>query len=1146
MATKYTIRITKKGYFSLFGRSEHAPTVLSDITKDQLDILDGLGWTYQVLNQIDDPRDQLYLTEPVNQVLIPTIDDLPKVGNLKHGSRVIILDTSREYLVDFEDYHVGAPGLNDLIPLGGGGSGGGAINWIDIINKPSSTVQAIDNAVYDINNNVLKLNNSSVYTPSGDYNPATKKYVDDLVGSANLSGYMTKSVYDPDNDGIVDATLYAHTAPWTGISNIPSEVQNLVTLLNAKANVSDVLTKSNSTPFTPTNDYNPATKKYVDDSLTNFTLQNNSVYRNHLNLGTGTNQINAGVFPDEGILSTSKVIITKAERERIVDQNIYDALVASTTADGSNRFATMSDISGITSDHNSLTNIQGGEPGAYYHLTQSQFDNLVLTSNTAVLTNKVIDATQNTITNLTDANVTELSISKITNLQTLLNGLLDLNTYDTNSDGIVDGADEAAKLTTPRLIELTGDITGSAYFDGSSDITINVVSNYMDLVAGTGITLTEIGGQLVIASDGSGGTGSGGAELIAGTGIVLTPNVDNTEITISVSALPGSGDMLASTYDTNTDGVVNAADVAYSLYTAREIALDGAVSGSATFDGSGDITITTTAITPGIVLTAGSGIVITPLNANTHTTEYEISLASGGLTNVMYTTNYATGVAPSMSTHPVDRALYADTVGAVAWNDLTGKPVSSILDIDEAVTNSHTHTLNELTILGKFTEVGGVLYYNGVELAGGTGTGSVPTDILREVDYATIDPVNHKVDHAITADGVAWSGVTGVPNFALVGHTHDFTELTGTGGFDFNDAMLKTVYTTGDSTNVYKVDSSLSADVAKAIEWDDVLNKPIFVDPSDLHTHADLATLELFTAGYKTQLDQALTNNHTHTNLMSLNKISEVSGVPTWNGGAWPLRNHMDQHLQSGADAFPTETPVQSMPGDSNIIGTSNTYALADHKHARENWGSTSTMVVKVASSAGSSNALARADHTHQLCAHNHSDDATGGRISYSNLLNVPTVFPVDNATISITSSQVTDFNTAVNSAIDLTNYVRKDQSSTITGTLTLDGLNIKPGTDNLVLNHLGADTSNVTMYFHKSAVLGNEAGIRWNPTATAFEMKYPGGNWVRMIDENEPGIGTIPAHDHNTIYYTKTEVDGLVGATSTLFSVVGDDVVLL
>lgn len=38
----------------------------------------------------------------------------------------------------------------------------------------------------------------------------------------------------------------------------------------SRAAVSDVLTKTNTTSFTPSGDYNPATKKYVDDSISGF------------------------------------------------------------------------------------------------------------------------------------------------------------------------------------------------------------------------------------------------------------------------------------------------------------------------------------------------------------------------------------------------------------------------------------------------------------------------------------------------------------------------------------------------------------------------------------------------------------------------------------------------------------------------------------------------------------------------------------------------------------------------------------------------------------------------------------------------------------------------------------------------------------
>ena len=68
----------------------------------------------------------------------------------------------------------------------------------------------------DLESNVLTKSNTTSFTPSGNYHPATKKYVDDNVG--------------------------------------------------IKANKTDVLTKTNTTSFTPTKDYHPSTKKYVDDN----------------------------------------------------------------------------------------------------------------------------------------------------------------------------------------------------------------------------------------------------------------------------------------------------------------------------------------------------------------------------------------------------------------------------------------------------------------------------------------------------------------------------------------------------------------------------------------------------------------------------------------------------------------------------------------------------------------------------------------------------------------------------------------------------------------------------------------------------------------------------------------------------------------
>lgn len=75
--------------------------------------------------------------------------------------------------------------------------------------------EILGNTSIDLSNYLAK-DNTTAFTPSGDYNPATKKYVDDAVGDVDLSNYLAKN---------------------------------------------------NTTAFTPSGDYNPATKKYVDEQV---------------------------------------------------------------------------------------------------------------------------------------------------------------------------------------------------------------------------------------------------------------------------------------------------------------------------------------------------------------------------------------------------------------------------------------------------------------------------------------------------------------------------------------------------------------------------------------------------------------------------------------------------------------------------------------------------------------------------------------------------------------------------------------------------------------------------------------------------------------------------------------------------------------
>lgn len=117
-------------------------------------------------------------------------------------------------------------------------------------------------------------------------------------------------------------------------------------------------------------------------------------------------------------------------------------------------------------------------------------------------------------------------------------------------DSISANAATATKLETARTISLGGDLSGSASFDGSTNITINATVDSQSAV------------DSLVNTDG------------------------NVTLSASVGAVTVG---LPSTISSNTSG--NAA-TASALQTSRTIALGGDLSGSASFDGSASITIT--------------------------------------------------------------------------------------------------------------------------------------------------------------------------------------------------------------------------------------------------------------------------------------------------------------------------------------------------------------------------------------------------------------------------------------------------------------------------------------------------------------------------------------------------------------------------
>ena len=135
-----------------------------------------------------------------------------------------------------------------------------------VIINASGTIQV--KSMMGINySDVLSKYNTESYTPTSDYHPATKKYVDDSIpvvptkvsDLTNDSGFITSYT---ETDPIFLASA-AH-----GITS--SDITNWNTISN-KVNIVDVLTKTNITTYTPTANYHPATKKYVDDATAGIT-----------------------------------------------------------------------------------------------------------------------------------------------------------------------------------------------------------------------------------------------------------------------------------------------------------------------------------------------------------------------------------------------------------------------------------------------------------------------------------------------------------------------------------------------------------------------------------------------------------------------------------------------------------------------------------------------------------------------------------------------------------------------------------------------------------------------------------------------------------------------------------------------------------
>lgn len=100
---------------------------------------------------------------------------------------------------------------------------------------------------------------------TNDYTTTEKNNVASNTAARHSHG--NKSVIDKITQTLLDNWNAAFSHISDAVKHITASERTLWNTVSSKANKSDVLTKTNTTEYTPTSDYSPSTKKYVDDAI---------------------------------------------------------------------------------------------------------------------------------------------------------------------------------------------------------------------------------------------------------------------------------------------------------------------------------------------------------------------------------------------------------------------------------------------------------------------------------------------------------------------------------------------------------------------------------------------------------------------------------------------------------------------------------------------------------------------------------------------------------------------------------------------------------------------------------------------------------------------------------------------------------------
>ncbi len=413
-------------------------------------------------------------------------------------------------------------------------------------------------------------------------------------------------------------------------------------------------------------------------------------------------------------------------------------------------------------------------------------------------------------------------------------------------DGIAGSYTIANKLATARTIALSGDVTGSVTFDGSSNATISTTIGANTVALGTDTT----GNYVATVTAGSGITVSGsGSETAA-----VTVGIDSTVA------------LKADTHYIGTTSVaLNRTSANLALTGISSVTLPGSTSGTVQL-------IPTAAVGTDTVLTipATTGTIVTTGDTGTVTN----TMLAGSIANAKLANSTISGVqlGSNLNTLTIGTGL-----SGTSYNGTAG------------VTIANT----------------GVLSVNG-------STGAV-TGIANSTDVHYIGTTSVALNRAS-----ANLALTGISSVTLPGSTSGTVQLVptaavGTGTVLTIPATTGTIVTTGDSSTV--TNTMLAGSIANA----KLANSSVTVGTTAISLGSSSTTLAGLTSVTSTAFTGALTGNaSTATTLQTARAINGVS----FNGSA-DVTVHTAGTGISISGTTVTNTGVTSIAGTTNQITAS-------------------------------------------------------------------------------------------------------------------------------------------------------------------------------------------------------------------------------